>query len=53
MGLFFVFFRYIRLILFLRYLPRLLDHLFREKIPHRSIRRPLVWWLVRQVLRTM
>jgi len=45
--------KYARLILFMRYFPRLLDHLFREKIPQRAIRRPLVWWLVRQLLRSM
>ena len=53
MSLFLVAFKYLRLILFIRYLPRLLDHLLREKIPQRSIRRPLVWWLVRQLLRSI
>ena len=53
MSLFMIVFKYVRLILFMRYFPRLLDHLFREKIPHRAIRRPLVWWLVRQLLRAM
>jgi hypothetical protein len=53
MSLFFILFRYIRLILFMRYFPRLLDSLFLKRVPHPAIRRPLVWWLVRRLLRAM
>lgn len=43
--------RYLRVALILRYLPRLLDAVLREGVPHRTIRRPLVWWLMRRLLR--
>ena len=43
--------RYLRLALILRYLPRLLDAVFHEGVPYRMVRRPLVWWLMRRLLR--
>jgi hypothetical protein len=43
--------RYVRLALIMRYLPRLLHALLRQRIPHPVIRGPLVWWLVRRLLR--
>ncbi len=53
MGLCFGVFRYLGYLLFLRYLPRLLDRALRDRIPHSAIRRPLVWWLVRRLLSAM
>jgi len=49
--LFFFGLRYIRLALIMRYVPRLFDALLRERVPHHFVRRPLVWWLVRRLLR--
>jgi hypothetical protein len=43
--------RYVRFALAMRYLPRLLDALFTKRIPHRWVRRPIMWWLVRRLLR--
>ncbi len=41
--------RYVRFALIMRYAPRLLHALFRERVPP-FIRRPIVWWLVRRLL---
>lgn len=43
--------RYLRLALILRYLPRFLDAVFHEGVPYRAVRRPLAWWLIRRLLR--
>lgn len=43
--------RYVRFALVMRYLPRLLDALLSERVPPRWVRRPIVWWLVRRLLR--
>lgn len=42
--------RYLRLALVMRYLPRLLEVLLRERVPYRFIRGPIVWWLMRRLL---
>ena len=43
--------RYVRFALVMRYLPRLLDALLSQRVPHRWVRRPIVWWLLRRLLR--
>ena len=49
--LLFLGFRYVRFALVVRYLPRLLDALLNERVPHRWVRRPILWWLMRRLLR--
>jgi hypothetical protein len=41
--------RYARLALVMRYAPRLLDAVLRERVPHPLVRRPIVYWLVRRL----
>ena len=50
MSVFFLILRCVRLVVFVRYFPRLLDYLLRGRVPHPLVRRPLVWWLVRRLL---
>ncbi len=49
--LFFLGLRCVRFALVMRYLPRALEALLSKRVPHRWIRRPIVWWLVRRLLR--
>ena len=42
--------RYARLALIMRYAPRLLDAMLRQRVPHPLVRRPIVWWLMRRLI---
>ncbi len=42
--------RYARLALIMRYAPRRLDAMLRQRVPHPLVRRPMVWWLMRRLI---